>query len=349
MNDGLKAMIDRLEQNRELTAEEYGELLRFRSKEMASYLAERADAVRKREYANDVWIRGAIALSSYCKNDCYYCGIRRSNRFAKRHRMEEAQVLQCCKLGYAQGCRTFLLQGGEDLYYSPDKVAHLVAAIKKDYPDCAVTLSLGERARSVYQLWHDAGADRYLLRHETADEGHYKKLHPGNLSLLRRKQCLWELKDIGYQVGAGFMVGSPYQTIDNLVQELEFMKMLQPQMVGIGPFIPAMHTPFENERSGNAELTLFLLSMLRLILPRVLLFASPSLESIDRNGRQKAIQAGANVVVQDLSPREAGECYTIYDRKYSRGMTEQRGLELIRQQMAEAGYEVEVARGDYRR
>ncbi|MBO5483655.1 MAG: [FeFe] hydrogenase H-cluster radical SAM maturase HydE [Lachnospiraceae bacterium] len=348
MNEGLKEMIDRLESHGELSIEEYAELIRFRNQETAGYLAERADVVRRREYGNQVFIRGLIELTNYCKNDCYYCGIRRSNRFAQRYRLEEEEVFHCCDVGYAQGFRTFVIQGGEDLYYTPDRVAHMIEGIKKKYPDCAVTLSLGEKSRTVYKKWYDAGADRYLLRHETADESHYKKLHPGNMSLLRRKQCLWELKEIGYQVGAGFMVGSPYQRISNLAQDLVFLKTLNPHMVGIGPFIPAKNTPFETERGGNAELTLYLLSIIRLMLPRVLLPATTALGTVERNGRVRGMQAGANVVMPNLSPQEVRDQYTIYNRKISRGAEGIEGLEQLKQQMREAGYEVVVSRGDYR-
>lgn len=347
MNEGIKVLIDRLEWNGELSVAEYGELIRFRDKEAAEYLAQRANVIRKREYGNKVFIRGLIELSNYCKNDCYYCGIRRSNRFVERYRLEEEQVLECCDIGYKQGFRTFVIQGGEDLYYTPDKIAHMVSQIKDKYPDCAVTLSLGEKSKSVYKLWFDAGADRYLLRHETAEESHYKKLHPGNMSLLKRKQCLWELKEIGYQVGAGFMVGSPYQKIDNVAQDLEFLKKLDPQMVGVGPFVPAKNTPFEKERCGNTELTLYLLSIVRLMLPKVLLPSTTALGTLDRGGRVKGIQAGANVVMPNLSPQEAREKYALYNRKVSRGAEGNEGLELLKQEMAEAGYEVVVSRGDY--
>lgn len=347
MNEGIKALIDQLERNSELSVEEYSELIQFRNKETAEYLAERANIIRKREYGNKVFIRGLIELSNYCKNDCYYCGIRRSNRFVQRYRLEEEQVLDCCDIGYAQGFRTFVIQGGEDLYYTPDRVAHMVAKIKEKYPDCAVTLSLGEKSKAVYKLWHDAGADRYLLRHETAEEGHYKKLHPGNMSLLRRKQCLWELKEIGYQVGAGFMVGSPYQRIANIAQDLEFLKKLEPHMVGIGPFVSAKNTPFENERCGNTDLTLYLLSMIRLMLPKVLLPSTTALGTLDRNGRVKGIQAGANVVMPNLSPQEVREQYALYNRKVSKGAEGNEGLELLKQEMAQAGYEVVVSRGDF--
>lgn len=349
MNEGLKGIVDKLEAEGQLPQSEYLELIKFRNPETTEYLARRARLVREREYRNQVFIRGLIEISNHCKNDCYYCGIRRDNRFVTRYRLEEKEILECCNQGYQLGFRTFVLQGGEDLYYTEKKMAHIISAIKEKYPDCAVTLSLGEKSYQAYKTWFDAGADRYLLRHETANENHYKRLHPANMSQLRRKQCLWELKEIGYQVGAGIMIGSPSQTLANLAEDLVFLKQLNPQMVGIGPFIPAENTPFEKERPGNSDLTCYMLSIVRLMLPRVLLPATTALGTLEKDGRVKGMLSGANVVMPNLSPPETREKYTLYNRKISRGAEGSEGLEQLRKQMEEIGFTIAVSRGDYKK
>ncbi len=346
MNEGLKKMADRLYATEILSQDELIELIRFRDREITDYIMEQARKIRNKHYGNQVYVRGLIEISNYCKNDCYYCGIRRSNRFTERYRLETEDILNCCRMGYEQGFRTFVLQGGEDLDFTEKKMANIIEQIKKQHPDCAVTLSLGEKSAQVYKTWFEAGADRYLLRHESADDSHYSKLHPANMSLLRRKQCLWELKEIGYQVGAGFMVGAPYQTFDNLADDLLFLKQLNPQMVGIGPFIPAQHTPFEQERSGSIEMTLFLLAIIRCMLPAVLLPATTALGTLDQNGRIKGMNAGANVVMPNISPLEARAKYALYNKKINSGAEGGESLTILKQQMADAGYEVVVSRGD---
>lgn len=345
MNEGFRDMIDRLQMKKQLTKNEYMELIQFRDVEMAQYLAQKACIVREQHYGKKIYVRGLIEISNYCKNDCLYCGIRRSNR-VQRYRMDESEILRCCANGYEQGFRTFVLQGGEDLFYTESRVAHCIETIKKKYPDCAITLSLGERSYKTYKTWYEAGADRYLLRHETANESLYKKLHPASMSLLRRKQCLWELKEIGYQVGAGFMVGSPYQTIENLAEDLIFLKQLQPEMVGIGPFLPAAGTPFEAQRGGSADLTCYLLSMVRLALPAVLLPSTTALSSASKGGRLRGIDSGANVVMPNISPKEAREKYVLYNKKIHGGAESGEGLDLLREELAKSDCEVVIDRGD---
>ena len=280
-----KELFDKLYQNTQLTETEYKELLELHTdKEIAEYGFELARKRQKETFGNEVYTRGLIEISNYCKNDCIYCGIRRSNQNAERYRLSEEEILSCCESGYALGFRTFVLQGGEDGYYTDDLLEDLLHKIKAAYPDCAITLSLGERSRESYERLYAAGADRYLLRHETANEAHYGKLHPAEMSLKNRKQCLYTLKEIGYQVGCGIMVGSPYQTIDNLVEDLTFMKALNPHMVGIGPFIPQKDTPFGEMEQGSLEMTLFLLAIIRLMLPKVLLPATTALGTIHSRG-----------------------------------------------------------------
>ena len=269
--DNLPRLIDRLEQNQVLNKEDFIRLIEKHTPDTDEYLFQKADRLRQENYGNEIYIRGLIELTNYCKNDCIYCGIRRSNRNAQRYRLEPEDIMECCRTGYELGFRTFVLQGGEDGWYTDEKVCQILTAIKKDYPDCAVTLSLGERSRESYQAWFDAGADRYLLRHETATPEHYAKLHPPELSLARRMECLHNLKEIGYQTGCGFMVGSPFQTAHHLAQDLLYIHELQPQMVGIGPFIPHHDTPFSKKPAGTVEDTLFYLAIIRLMLPKVLL------------------------------------------------------------------------------
>ena len=343
-----KQLIDRLEAQHSLSIEEYEYLIENQSDELAAYAAENAVALRKQVYGTDVYIRGLIEIGNICRNDCYYCGIRRSNPACDRYRLTEAQILDCAREGYALGFRTFVMQGGEDSAFSVDVVCHLVRQIKAEFPDCAVTLSLGEFPREAYQAMFDAGADRYLLRHETYDPVHYRRLHPDSLSAVHRRKCLWDLKEIGYQIGTGFMVGSPFQTAENLADDLLFLKELNPQMVGIGPFIPHHDTRFSHEPPGTLELTLFLLGLIRLMIPKVLLPATTALGTISPQGRELGIRAGANVVMPNLSPTEVRKNYLLYDNKICTGEESAQCRGCLEQRMASIGYQVVVSRGDSR-
>lgn len=340
MNAGMKELIDRLEQQRQLNVQEYTELIRFRDDESIQYLSERAAAVRQLRFGRRIEFCGLIDLTNYCRNDCYYCGLRRENRFVKRYRMEEENVLSCCETGYIQGIRSFLIQGGEDLYYTAEKFSHIIRSVKKKYPDCQVILALGEKSKTVYGKWLEAGVDGYILRYQSSDEGYFKKLHPANMSLLKEKQCLWELKEMGYRLGTGFMVGTPNQKISHLAEELVFIKSLSPWLVMVGPFIPAPNTPFEGERSGNVEITYYLLSILRLMLPTSVLPVATTTAILDRMGNIKGVQAGADTVLPDLSPREIREDYHHYRKRMLRGFDGREGLILLRQQLQDAGYEI---------
>lgn len=342
----MKNLIDKLRRERELTKEEWTNLIANRTTELAEYLFEQARQVREEHYGKDVYIRGLIEFTNYCKNDCLYCGIRKSNRNADRYRLTKEDILACCKRGYELGFRTFVLQGGEDGFFSDDKVVEWVRAIKEQHPDCAITLSIGEKSLESYQKFFDAGADRYLLRHETYNSNHYDKLHPAILSAKERQACLWNLKKVGYQVGTGFMVGSPYQTAEHLAEDMIFIKKLDPQMIGIGPFVPHHDTPFAKESGGTLELTLFMLGLLRLMIPKVLLPATTALGTIDPNGRELGILAGANVVMPNLSPENVREKYLLYDNKICTGDEAAESLENLKLRMKNIGYQVVVSRGD---
>ena len=307
-------------ENQNLNKEEFVKLIRCaHDPEVRELLAGRALELRKKYYGDKVYTRGLIEFTNYCKNNCYYCGIRRGNRNAKRYRLTEEEILACCENGYELGFRTFVLQGGEDPYYSDERMEHIIRRIKEKYPECAVTLSIGERSMESYQRFRKAGADRYLLRHETADETHYRMLHPEEMSLQNRMECLKNLKTLGYQVGAGFMVGSPNQTEECLAEDLLFLKELAPQMVGIGPFIPHHDTAFAKEPAGSVELTLYLLSVIRILLPKVLLPATTALGTMDPRGREKGLAVGANVVMPNLSPVKNRKQYELYDNKICTG------------------------------
>lgn len=343
----MRALLDKLEREGILTGAEFAALIRGRDEALARELFRRADARRREYYGADVYIRGLIEFTNYCKNDCLYCGIRRSNRNARRYRLSREEILACCREGYALGYRTFVLQGGEDPWYTPERVEELVRAVKAAHPDCALTLSVGEQPREVYQAWFDAGADRYLLRHETANDDHYRSLHPAEMSPENRKRCLWDLKDIGYQVGCGFMVGSPGQTPEHLAEDLLFIRALEPDMVGIGPFIPQHDTPLRYQPAGTLELTLFLLGLIRLMLPDVLLPATTALGTIHPRGRELGIQAGANVCMPNLSPAEVREKYALYDNKICTGDEAAQCRRCLEARMASIGYRVVVHRGDH--
>ena len=341
-------IMDTLETEHFLTKEQLEYLLTTDEPETLELLRARAEAVRKEHYGNAVYIRGLIEFTNYCRNNCYYCGIRRDNEKADRYRLSAKDIVDCCKRGYELGFRTFVLQGGEDGYFTDERLCDIISDIKLKYPDCAVTMSVGERSKESYQRMYDAGADRYLLRHETADEQHYGRLHPAELSLAHRKECLWTLKEIGYQIGCGFMVGSPYQTIDNLYQDLSFIHELQPHMVGIGPFIPHKDTPFAGQTAGTLNMTLRLLSILRLMEPKVLLPATTALGTIHPLGREKGILAGANVVMPNLSPCEVRDKYLLYDNKICTGDEAAECRFCMSKRMESIGYQVVVDRGDYK-
>lgn len=344
----MKELIERLERERDLTNAEFAVLLDQSSGADRDFLFERARAVRDAHYGRKVYIRGLIELTNYCKNDCLYCGIRKSNVSCERYRLTKEQILSCCESGYALGFRTFVLQGGEDGWYTDERMTDIVRAMRQAYPDCAITLSLGERGRESFKRLYDAGANRYLLRHETADEAHYAKLHPVSMTLTHRLQCLRDLKEIGFQTGAGFMVGSPYQTTECIVRDFRFLQELKPQMVGLGPFIPHHATPLKDFPAGSAERTLLCLSIVRLLLPNVLLPATTALATIDGDGRIKGMNAGCNVVMPNLSPMEDRSKYLLYDNKASSGEEAAESLRALREHLAAAGYEVVIDRGDYK-
>lgn len=339
-------IIDKLEKNHSLSLEEYEYLIENRTLESANYLKEKALKVRHNIYGNSIYIRGLIEISNFCKNDCLYCGIRKSNLSCQRYRLSKEEILDCCKNGYLLGFRTFVLQSGEDLFFTDEILCDILKSIKASYPDCAITLSLGERSKESYQKLYDAGADRYLLRHETADEEHYKKLHPENMSFNNRINCLYDLKDIGYQVGCGFMVGSPFQTNLSIAKDLKFIEEFKPEMCGIGPFIPHKSTPFSAYSAGDADFTCYLLSIIRLIYPPVLLPATTALNSIDPSGREKGILSGANVVMPNLSPALVRNKYELYDNKASFGSESAQNKLELENQMKAIGYQVVTDRGD---
>lgn len=342
----MKELIQKLRQTQSLAKEEWISLIENRTPELAEYLFEQAREVREAHYGKDIYIRGLIEFTNYCKNDCLYCGIRRSNKNADRYRLSKEEILECCEHGYELGFRTFVLQGGEDGYYTDERVAEIVSEIKEKYPDCAVTLSIGEKSYDSYKRFYEAGADRYLLRHETYNCEHYSKLHPAELSAKERQQCLWNLKKIGYQVGTGFMVGSPYQTAEHLAEDMLFIKELNPQMIGIGPFVPHHDTPFAKEQGGTLELTLYMLGLLRLMIPKALIPSTTALGTIDPNGRELGILAGANVVMPNLSPRNVREKYLLYDNKICTGDEAAESLENLKIRMKKINYDIVVSRGD---
>ena len=346
MNKRIKDIISRLAKDHSLTLEEYELLISERTDEAADELRRLAVETRKKHYGNSVYIRGLIEISNICKNDCLYCGIRRSNKDCERYRLTKEQILSCCDEGYALGFRTFVMQGGEDAYFTDERLCDIVSAIKGKYPDCAVTLSMGERSRESYERLYAAGADRYLLRHETATAEHYEKLHPSEMRFEERMQCLRDLKDIGFQTGCGFMVGSPYQTYADIARDLKFIEEFKPQMCGIGPFIPHKATPFASFGAGTVELTCYLLSIVRLICPTVLLPATTALGSIEEGGRERGILSGANVVMPNLSPVDNRRKYELYNNKlYSNAESAQAKAELEKR-IKSIGYEVVEARGD---
>lgn len=338
--------VSKLIREHSLTLEEYRELICGYNEETAAILREEAVRLRKEIYGSTVYIRGLIEISNICKNDCLYCGIRKSNKECDRYRLSEREILSCCDYGYALGFRTFVLQGGEDGFYTDEVLCGIIEKIKKNHPDCAVTLSLGERSEESYKKLFDAGADRYLLRHETADAEHYSKLHPENLTLENRLECLRMLKKTGFQVGCGFMVGSPYQTVETIAKDLKFIEDFKPDMCGIGPFIPHKDTPFKDYPAGGVDFTCYLLSVIRIIKPDILLPSTTALGTLDSNGREKGILSGANVVMPNLSPEEARNKYMLYNNKLNTGVESAEKLEMLKKRIKAIGYEIVTDRGD---
>lgn len=339
-------MIQKLFEKRDLSDKEFHTLLTTDIYDIA--LRQTADTVRLEHYGRDVYLRGLIEFTNYCKNDCYYCGIRCSNKAASRYRLTQEEILACCEEGYGLGYRTFVLQGGEDPYFTDARICAIVAEIRRRFPDCAITLSIGEHSRESYQSFYDAGADRYLLRHETADAAHYSRLHPDEMHFENRRRCLSDLKEIGYQVGAGFMVGSPYQTTECLIEDIRYLQELQPDMIGIGPFIPHQDTPFADHPAGDLKLTLRMLGILRLIFPKVLLPATTALGTIHPQGRELGLQTGANVVMPNLSPVSVRKKYLLYDNKICTGEESAQCVNCLAQRVKAAGYRIVTDRGDAR-
>ena len=341
-------LLEKLEQNRNLTLEEWQALIQKQS-EYQKEAEKRANILREQNFGNRIYVRGLIEFTNYCKNDCYYCGIRKSNQNAERYRLSTEQILECTDTGYELGFRTFVLQGGEDAWYTDERILELVCAIRERHPDCAITLSLGERNRDSYEAFFKAGADRYLLRHETADKEHYEKLHPKEMSFEHRMECLRTLKDIGYQTGTGIMVGSPGQTVEHIIEDILFIEKLQPEMIGIGPFLPHHDTPFAQYPSGTVERTILLLSIFRLMHPSALIPATTALATLIPDGRERGILAGANVVMPNLSPREERRKYELYNDKASLGAESAEGLATLQKQLNTIGYEISTERGDFKR
>lgn len=362
----MKSLIDRLRKGKRLEACEYRSLL-LCSEEDAESLHHAARDVAVEHFGNSIFIRGLIEISNVCRNDCLYCGIRKSNTSVKRYTLTDEQILQCCRQGHALGFRTFVLQGGEMPPNRDEDIIRLCRKIRNEFPDCAITLSLGERSGSAYRIFREAGADRYLLRHETHNAGHYSMLHPPGMSLQHRLQCLDILKSFGYQTGTGIMTGSPYQSIDNIVEDILYIQDFKPEMIGLGPFIPHSGTPFADywepagshvpestlmpgldRRQAAMESALRLISIFRLIFPDALIPATTALATISPRGRERGILAGANVLMPNLSPPQVRDDYSLYDGKASSGAEAAEGLAGLKEKLSEIGYRIVTDRGDYR-
>ncbi|MCH5291842.1 MAG: [FeFe] hydrogenase H-cluster radical SAM maturase HydE [Treponema sp.] len=346
MTEQIRALIKKLFDNHSLSMPEYEELVRTRDSESSALARELAVKVRRKKYGTDVFIRGLIEFSNHCKNDCYYCGIRKSNSQCTRYRLSAEEIISCVHEGYSLGFRTFVLQSGEDPFFTDDVLCPIISGIKNAHPDCAITLSLGERNLQSYRALFNAGADRYLLRHETASAEHYKKLHPATMSFSHRIECLHMLRETGYAVGVGFMVGSPFQTAAELARDLKFIETFQPEMCGIGPFIPHHNTPFAREESGSVELTCFLLSLVRLIKPNVLLPATTALGTLAPNGRELGILSGANVIMPNLSPVGVRKKYELYNGKICTNEESAQCRSCLDRRIDSIGYRTVVSRGD---
>ena len=344
-----RELISTLEKDRVLSKAEWIQLFETADAQDIAFAAETAGRIARGIFGKKIYFRGIVEFTNICRNDCLYCGIRRSNACVERYRLTTEDILECCEEGYANGFRTFVLQGGEDAYFTDERMCAIVSAIHERWPDCAVTLSLGERSRESYQKLFDAGAVRYLLRHETADPVHYAKLHPSWQTLENRMRCLRDLKEIGYQTGCGMMIGTPYQTSECLAEDMLFMTEFQPEMIGIGPFLPHKDTPFRDEARGSVEKTLLAIALCRIAMPYALIPSTTALGTAEGDGRKKGVLAGCNVVMPNLSPLSVRRKYMLYDNKAGIDMSAAAGIAALTQQMEEIGYEVVVGRGDFRK
>ena len=345
--DNIYSIIDNMCKERKIDRDSLALILENNDSGMLDYLSLRARNTANQTFGNKIYIRGLIEFTNYCHNNCNYCGIRRDNKDITRYRLNKEDILLCTDIGYELGFRTFVLQGGEDAYYNDDYMCDIIASVKKKHSDCALTLSIGEKSKETYKKYYDAGADRYLLRHETADKNHYKMLHPANMSYDNRIRCLYNLKEIGFQTGCGFMVGSFGQNIDTIYKDLQLIMQFKPHMVGIGPFIAQHNTPFADKENGSVILTLKLLAIIRILLPKVLLPATTALQTMDEHGHEKGILFGANVIMPNLSPMYARKNYTLYDNKAYSGEEAAESIELLKKHLNNIGYEISVSRGDY--
>ena len=344
-----REIIDRLASGDKLNREEWMILLGSLDDNEREYLHAKAAATAVQNYGKGIFVRALIEISSYCKNNCNYCGIRASNTNAQRYRLSKEEILECCKDGAELGFNTFVMQGGEDPKQNDEWVTDVVKTIRSIYPDKAITLSVGERSAEAYKAFKDAGADRFLLRHETRNDEHYAYLHPSNMSSENRRNCLFTLQRLGFQTGSGLMIGSPGQTIEHLYEDIRFLEELEPQMIGVGPFLPATNTPFEDRNSGTVEQTILVVSLLRLRFPKALLPATTALATLCPNGMERAILAGANVVMPNVSPVEQRKKYSIYDNKKSTGAESAQQMQLLEQRLNAIGYHIDYGRGDFKK
>ncbi len=341
--------IDTLAEQGRIPREGYRALLQSSDLEEAEYLFERARERAQANFGREVYIRGLIEITNRCRNNCYYCGIRASNREVERYAMSQEEILESCHHGYSLGFRTFVFQGGEDARMSDEWIVDTVAMVRQRYPDVAITLSLGERTREVYQQFFDAGANRYLLRHESRNAAHYSLLHPSNMTIESRVEALEALKVVGFQVGTGIMVGTPQQRIEHIIEDIAFIENFKPEMIGIGPFIPHHATPFAQHKAGSVELTLRLIAIFRLMHPKALIPSTTALATLVEDGRERGILAGANVVMPNVSPNYARGNYQLYDNKVAFGAESAEGLSRLSERLSAIGYSINYGRGDYKK
>lgn len=343
----MRSLIDELRTEHILRREEFTVLIEnYKDVALSEYVFSAASKIRDEIFGEKIYVRGLIEFSNYCRNNCYYCGIRAANKAADRYRLSLEEIAECAREGYELGYRSFVLQSGEDPGYSDDDICGIVSRIRQEHPDCAVTLSIGEKSRESYRRYFEAGADRYLLRHETAGAEHYRKLHPQELTVDNRMRCLSDLKDIGYQVGCGFMVGSPYQTAECLADDMIFLSRFKPHMVGIGPFVPSSGTLFKNMPQGSVEQTLFMIALIRIMLPKANIPATTALGTLDPMGREKGIGAGANVLMPNLSPVAVRKKYMLYDNKICTGEESAQCRNCLEKRVEATGHVLAVERGD---
>ncbi len=340
MGNAMSEYVDELLASGSLEKGRFAELLKYRNLESTKELFDRADRLRNQVQGKRVTVCGRLMISNYCKNECKMCGIRRDNRFVQRFRLSEEQILDYVDEFYSKGIRSVLLESGEDSFLTEDGITEIIHMVKESFSGLQLFLAFGERKKTSFVKWKEAGAEGYFINHGSENEQHFKKIFPSNMSPLLKKQSLWELKEAGYRVGSHFLIGTPYQTVEHVLEDIYFLKTLRPDFLSVGAFLPVSKSVFADQRSGNGEMALYLMAVFRLMLPGCHIFASPSIDCVYADGRITAFDAGADMLLVDVSDIALVERYGVYERKHRRLALPADNLAVFIDRLEERGFTV---------